>query len=359
MTKYVYVSIHVSYPIYLATMAIEPLLQAIMDQDLAGVDDYDCDYSTGWQEEALKMSGIGYYTRIAKLLNLRDGDTHLDLGVGGGHLLERLLETKGKVTLVGVDRSPNMLEHAAKRLRRAPSIIKVLGNQRVMTRGHMIRLFPIPKVSLDSNSARTKASKVFLLEDDLSRGSVTRRFIGGRKITSGSFCFPGGGEGGLVESPFPFALEASQDPVQQIQERFRQMRMTVRQRSIGLLSEVIQPGGRLVLADRYGFSDVPEEGKIFPQLIGLFPNLDRYWDGVNHHYEPFGAIKKEGLTYGVSSARVLTDEGRVQEVSPSDDLLDHVKMYLGYHQFRRNDVPYTPDTPPIREFEIEGQKWLL
>lgn len=74
-------------------------------------------------------AGVDYKRRFVELMDVRPGQTVLDIGCGPGTDLGRLADAVGGGgTVVGVDRDPRMLDEARRRLAGRPTVTVTFGN---------------------------------------------------------------------------------------------------------------------------------------------------------------------------------------------------------------------------------------
>ncbi|MFH1446088.1 MAG: hypothetical protein ABIG43_01585 [Chloroflexota bacterium] len=319
------------------SLDLEALAIAISTGDIGSIDNYDFGYSQSWQEEAAILQNMGLYKRVARELDLKSGDVHVDLGVGGGHLLEAILSKTRKAVLLGVDRSPNMLSITENKLARKVQrrkIKRVGSHNRYFhpSKGVLERVYYNDESKLPENCS----SRVFLIDDDIRELQVTRTFLGSGLVDSGSFCFPGGSENSLSEAPFPLGPVS----ISQMRERWRGFRMNVRRSAVSFLSEKIKPGGTMILVDRYGLTEEPQKDEICPVIRDTqFGDFEQYWDSGRHNYSELAVIPHESIAYGATAA-YLNVGGESIEVPTSVGELVSYKVYLAVHKFTRNGEPY-------------------
>lgn len=212
-------------------------------------------YTRKWAAEMLQWEQLGVYNKVAEILDLQDGDRHLDMGSGVGYLLTVLYEAARaqdrQVTVVGVERSTAMTDTTTDLLHKAG----------VPLSGHMASdmklwedkdgrkfaqyYFCVP--SEERQAIWPETAGIVVIQDDIRSASVLRELLGDRKMSSASLMFPGVGPVLPYQAPY---VNNGIPSEAEINRRVTELSRSVRQAAFALATELVETDGQFVVVER-------------------------------------------------------------------------------------------------------------
>ena len=223
---------------------------------------------------------IGLLEVVDKLIGLRDGESHVDVGSRLGHVLASQRNGRPNARLMGVESSQKMISAAVAELGRLniEALAHTLSTVRLKTgqRGEeAIRKFRVDDEYIASHDPFATGSPILLLGDDMRDGEVTRRVIGGRRIDSASCINLSASAHHALEYPFVFSQADASDLI----DNQMQVQAGMREGTYDCMSEIVRPGGRMVIADEVALPTGPISTDLTDELIdGRLDRYGRYWD---------------------------------------------------------------------------------
>lgn len=208
------------------------------------LDELDVHYQQTWKSEGELWKKAGVYTHVAELINLRPGETHLDIGTGFGATIEALYDTQKQATILGIDKSKTMILAAQGELKKSGVEAQVHAHSMLSeeTSGYLKR-----RHFLNSSALSESSAAIHLICDDVRTAEVLKKILQERRVTSATFLFPGAANTSAFEEPYRFDPDL---PHGQMMERMRDVILQVRKKAYALVTEHMKPQNKLVVADR-------------------------------------------------------------------------------------------------------------
>jgi len=229
------------------------------------------DYGIIWERQRKKFLDLGVYDRIVKLVELKDGGSHLDVGCFRGDFLERLAGLVPEALLIGVDQDIRSLLLARERSELAhiygSSVDTIDANTsfaRLHTHTGEDRLDPF--------------ASIHLVCDDMREPAVLANFVGVGEIDSTSYLFPGGSTNLAFEKPSSYmtvlmnAVEADISIEQAATILLADKMVEVRRRVWTVLINATNHAGSIVLAERTHDIDENTPERIFEEFLSFAPD---------------------------------------------------------------------------------------
>ncbi len=240
-------------------------------------------YKKQWAEESKCWLDIGAYQVIAQLINLQENDTHVDLGSGFGFLLMLLKELQSNSTIIGVDRSETMILDAAEIIRmqdQTPGMIYVstdIVEHKESEKNLPTKRYDLAKEKFRQTFVKSQRDYIHLVCDDIRTGKALLHMIKGKKVDSGSFCFPGTGLDAILEPPFT-RDEVRRDRKNDCHNVYLKYLSSLRKEAIKLMTKIIKPGGSLVLAERCTWHRGELMKEVDRSFLHHFGDLEKCWE---------------------------------------------------------------------------------
>jgi len=258
-------------------------------------------YIKMWQRESGKWLKLHLFERAVEVLRPKGNGIHVDIGSGNGAMLATLNDQYPDLKLVGVERYQSLLDLAQRNFRKVGISCTVLND-----------------LSLERPNGHRLAAGVTLIRDNIQSLQLLKMILGEEKVSSASFMFPG------------ITKISAVQPVEQRKElELLNLMAELRQKVCQCLSEIVMPGGKMVLAEKTTLDSLGDD--ITGKIVSLMGGYDRYWD------EDEGD-KLYGLHEEITGVkRIDTIRGKIPE---HDEELTFV-----IKSFRRNIQQYGDEGP--------------
>lgn len=198
-----------------------------------------------WLQKSGRQSQDGIYDRLAELADIKDGESWLDIGCGGGHLLASVLKRSSPVAF-GLDCNEYLIEAARGFLESAGHKVSVNSSYKIAQDrelGWKLEFLPDPNF---------KAGNVNLVLDD-KRGMDVARTLLPKPFDKATYTFAGGMSQLMNYEIALMPMYMSFPEI--IQDK-------VVEHAIRNAADILRPGGELIVAN--------------PALVGLPWAFDKY-----------------------------------------------------------------------------------
>ncbi len=307
-------------------------IQIVSNNEFAAeklIDSLDQSYATEWAAETTGWNRLGIYELLASHVDLQENGTHLDVGSGLGILLSQLhaksLKEKNPQRFYGIEANLELLRASAMILneKQVPILVACarIPNAEQTPEGIKISRSFVYHEQFDKQ-ALLRPNVVNLIGDDVRSATVIREILSDRKITSGSFTFPGPGSL-IYEKPYALVNEFTDE---EKKKRTEQSSENLRKSTYALMTSLMDEGGKLMLAERFPRVPNMSNNQIIDGLMitvrSLFGNLISYWDVENIQISngiiplegkmewllqghKTSALEKQGVSFGVSIVKLV------------------------------------------------------
>jgi hypothetical protein len=283
----------------------------------------------------------GFYNAIADLVDPKDDEVVVDVGTGLGHLLVALTVKNPKSVIIGTERTMRNLSAAFNYL----DSLGIADSLAVLENAEL-RWTPDQRVfwhrSLDAFADdRAKIheilrEKIMLIGDDILHSTFLPDILPEPRIDAGILSMPGGAPNRAWL--WPMKMERAKDA--EIQRRIANISDTTRLAFFHFMSEHVPPGGRIVVAERFG----TEHGKDTPQnfatsVRGKMRDLRKYWDTKT--------VLQVDADLANGATELMIEDVDRQKFIPVKEVDRSIQQTIGIIRFDRNDVTFN-ELPPER-----------
>lgn len=269
-----------------------------------------------WQKESGKWMELGLFQRAVELLRPKADGIHVDIASGNGAMLATLNSQYPDLKLIGVERYDDLLYLAQRNFKKSGIKSVVLDNPSIDSPGHELY------------------AKVTLIRDKIQSLDLLKKILGGQKVSSASFMFPG------------ITKISAVQPVEQKQElELLNLMAEFRQKVCQCLSDIVVPGGRMVLAEKTTPESLSDDRT--DKMMRLMGDCKRYWD--------FDETQDSDVLYGVDDE--ISGVRRIDTFAQKMLDYDEELMFLILSS-RRNVIQYGEEEPKFTDRQKRNtDKW--
>jgi hypothetical protein len=287
----------------------------------------DMEYCKGWLQHNDQYEDWNVYLEAAEMLQPTRG-IHVDLGSGIGGLMYRLKEQNPALTVIGVDNNQIMAAAASKILQNSniPVLEVSQVEEKKMTDGKIVRGYK--KIKKIKSRNVLKRGQVSIICDDIRKMTVVREILGGEKVDSASFMFPGGSIRMSLEEQNQMDFHE-----EHLFERQKEIMETIRRSAGTFVSKNVKQGGKVLLVERVGVYSI-EKPEDIPTFIAerIFADEQKNWQLMDRknlviggHYAPMkGVTGQISHSFNVNSGVELTTS---QEIPPNTQMVINMSTW--------------------------------
>ena len=278
---------------------------------LGGLDTW---FAGEYGRELQELDRSNFHARATDLLDLQNGDIHVDLCAGPAHFLAPLKQKQQGAIIVGIEESAVMIKKA----------VEYLGSKRMGC--------VVVDGGRQAENVLSQSGPIAIIQEDVRRMNILKRLLNGRQVDSASLMLP------MPVPSLGMCEIGERKPTQQAMKTFLlRIIHDTRRLAYRFMSNRVKRGGKIVLADGRGDDNIesepwPEESTVF-NLVAMtriqMGRCAKYWESDQIGYR-----------------NKLHDTGDIQFVSTETDRplppIEHKNSFFA-HCLVRNDKPYRED----------------
>lgn len=299
-----------------------------IERDLTAIDDR---YATMWSNDTAFWARQGIYQRVARLIELQQGQVHVDIGAGSLAQLVALRKKNPQAVLLGLESNTPLL-HRAKEVFDAHGIPVTVHGSRSLEFVDQAQTQVRPVFGTDLAAIRDPdflkaGSSIRALVDDIRQMRLLRQILGERKLRSVSYMFRGRSVRCAYEYPYSINDMGHIDGSEET-KRALLVGKAANEDIYRVLTDLVEPGGKLLVVDRV-MAEVHASLTAVPSKYALMPTaFTDYWDDPEHGYLIRDIDQGDGRG---TRMHVLGDDGDSLARTTSN------RVHVAIVQFTRND----------------------